>query len=363
VEKPLIVQSDRSILLEVDNASYHDARDRISRFAELEKSPEHVHFYRLTPLSIWNAASAGMTAEEMVSALGDFCRYEIPRNVERDIREYVRRYGLVRLERRGDEMLLTSEDPMILTEVSHNALTKQYLLGTADDGSLLMDAAYRGHVKQAMVKIGYPVEDLAGYVEGGHFPIELRKTTASGKPFELRPYQVDSADVFHAGGEARGGSGVIVLPCGAGKTVVGMGAMAELGSATLILVTNTVALRQWVAEIVDREVAIYPRFRTPRLNSLEIVREEPQDTVVFIYQTDNNTLGVQVTVWNDTDELVTDDITTSAPSTAAAGVAAIFAPASLTTRVLSSVRLYAVTLCPAPSRRRIFACPMLPTPI
>ncbi|MHC4472781.1 MAG: DNA repair helicase XPB [Planctomycetota bacterium] len=252
MEKPLIVQSDRSVLLEVNNPSYHDARDGISRFAELEKSPEHIHFYRLTPLSIWNAASAGMTADEMVEALRAFSRYEVPRNVERDIRDYVRRYGLVRLVRRGEEMLLTSEDAVILEEVNRNPLTQRYLLGRAGDGALMMDPAFRGHVKQAMIKIGYPVEDLAGYVEGGRFDIRLRRTCRSGKEFVLRPYQLDSVDVFHAGGAARGGSGVVVLPCGAGKTIVGMGVMGQLNTKTLILTTSLVALRQWQQELIDK---------------------------------------------------------------------------------------------------------------
>jgi DNA excision repair protein ERCC-3 len=252
VEKPLIVQSDRSILLEVDNPLYHDARDLLSRFAELEKSPEHVHFYRVTPLSIWNAAAAGMSADQMVGALVDFSRYDIPRNVERDIRDYVRRYGLVKLEARNGEMLLRSEDPYILEEVARNPLTSRYLLGREGDDVLLMDPEYRGHVKQAMIKIGYPVEDLAGYVKGDFFDIPLRSEMGNGKPFALRPYQVDSVDVFHAGGSARGGSGVIVLPCGAGKTVVGMGVMSAVKAKTLVLTTSLVAVRQWRDELIDK---------------------------------------------------------------------------------------------------------------
>jgi len=252
LEKPLIVQSDRSILLEVDNPLYHEARDLLSRFAELEKSPEHVHFYRITPLSIWNAAAAGMSADRMVDALVEFSRYDVPRNVERDIRDYVRRYGLVKLEARGQEMLLRSEDRYILEEVARNPLTSRYLLGREGDDVLLMDPEYRGHVKQAMIKIGYPVEDLAGYVKGDFFDITLRKETSTGRPFALRPYQVDSVDVFHAGGSARGGSGVIVLPCGAGKTVVGMGVMSAVKAKSLVLTTSLVAVRQWRDELIDK---------------------------------------------------------------------------------------------------------------
>jgi DNA excision repair protein ERCC-3 len=252
VEKPLIVQSDRSILLEADNPQYHDARDLLSRFAELEKSPEHVHFYRITPLSIWNAAAAGMSADEMVEALRQFSRYDLPRNVERDIRDYVRRYGLVKLEARDGEMLLRSDDPYILEEVARNPLTKRYLTGREGADTLLMDPEYRGHLKQAMIKIGYPVEDLAGYVKGDFFDVTLRKTTGKGRDFVLRPYQLDSVDVFHAGGSARGGSGVIVLPCGAGKTVVGMGVMSRVKAKTLVLTTSLVAVRQWRDELLDK---------------------------------------------------------------------------------------------------------------
>lgn len=251
-EKPLIVQSDRSVLLEVDNAAYHDARDRISRFAELEKSPEHIHFYRISPLSIWNAAAAGMTADEMVDALRAFSRYDIPRNVEKDIREYVRRYGLVQLFARDGELLLKSDDPYILEEVKRNPLTNKYLLRTEDGGTLVMDPEYRGHMKQAMIRIGYPVEDLAGYSEGDFFDIRLRSETLSGREFHLRPYQLDSVDVFHAGGSVRGGSGVIVLPCGAGKTVVGMGVMSAVKAKTLVLTTSLVAVRQWRDELIDK---------------------------------------------------------------------------------------------------------------
>jgi len=252
VEKPLIVQSDRSILLEVDNPLYHDARDLLSRFAELEKSPEHVHFYRVTPLSIWNAAAAGMSADRMVAALVDFSRYDVPRNVERDIRDYVRRYGLVKLEARGSEMLLRSDDPFILEEVARSLLTNRYLIGREGDDVLLMDPEYRGHLKQAMIKIGYPVEDLAGYVQGDFFDVTFREQCRSGRDFALRPYQVDSVSVFHADGSARGGSGVIVLPCGAGKTVVGMGVMSAVKAKTLVLTTSLVAVRQWRDELLDK---------------------------------------------------------------------------------------------------------------
>jgi DNA excision repair protein ERCC-3 len=250
--RPLIVQSDHTILLEVHNERYHDARDEISRFAELEKSPEHFHTYRITPLSIWNAAAAGMDGEAMVTALERLSKYEVPRNVLKDIRDYVDRYGRVRLENRDGALVLVSDDPVLIAEVLHNPLVKEYVLETLDAHSVAVDPTYRGHIKQAMIRIGFPVEDLAGYKEGGHLALELRRQTRSEAPFALRPYQWDSVDVFYAGGSERGGSGVIVLPCGAGKTIVGMGVLHKLQTKTLILTTNLIAVRQWQQELLDK---------------------------------------------------------------------------------------------------------------
>ena len=250
--RPLIVQSDHSILLEVGSLAYHDARDAIGRFADLEKSPEHFHTYRITPLSVWNAAATGLDAETMIEDLKRHSKYDVPRNVLADIRDYVARYGRVRLEREDGVLVLASDDPALVAEILHNPLVKKYVIEALPDGRVAVDPAFRGHVKQAMIKIGYPVEDLAGYVEGGRFEIALADATPDGRPFALRPYQSESVEVFHAGGSVRGGSGVIVLPCGAGKTVVGLGAMAALQTKTLILTTNLIAVRQWHREIREK---------------------------------------------------------------------------------------------------------------
>jgi DNA excision repair protein ERCC-3 len=250
--KPLIIQSDHTILLEVHNDLYQDARDAISRFAELEKSPEHFHTYRITPLSIWNAAAAGLDGDAMVSSLERLSKYEVPRNVLKDLRDYVDRYGRVRLEKQDDKLILVSDDPALIAEILHNPIVKTYVLEQLDDDRVSVDPIYRGHIKQAMIKIGYPVEDLAGYKDGAHLDIALRRTALSGADFDLRPYQWDSVEVFHAGGSERGGSGVIVLPCGAGKTIVGMGAMHKVATKTLILTTNLIAVRQWQQELLDK---------------------------------------------------------------------------------------------------------------
>ena len=250
---PVIVQSDKSILLEVDNPLYDDARDALARFAELEKSPEHIHTYRITPLSLWNAAAAGESAEAIIDALVRFGKYDLPDNVRVDIADYVSRFGRVKIERDGDRLRLTSSDRSLLVEIAHHRRLAPLISETASDGSLVVDPAQRGHLKQALVQFGYPAEDLAGYVSGSPLDVVLRQFTATeGVPFTLRDYQSDAVSAFHASGAARGGSGVIVLPCGSGKTVIGLGAMAALQCQTLILTPSIVAARQWIDEIVDK---------------------------------------------------------------------------------------------------------------
>ncbi len=249
---PLIVQGDKSILLEVQNERYEEARDALARFAELEKSPEYIHTYRITPLSLWNAASSGLTAAEILAGLETFSKYGLPSNVTRDIEEYVGRYGRVKLMREGENLILFCDNAALMAEILNQKKTQLYLREPLDARRVLIAAGRRGHLKQALLQIGYPAEDLAGYAPGEDLPIELRPSTMEGKPFTPRHYQTEAAEVFHAGGSVRGGSGVIVLPCGAGKTIVGMAAMAQLQTSTLILTPNTVAVRQWMNELVDK---------------------------------------------------------------------------------------------------------------
>lgn len=250
--KPLVVQSDRTVLLEVDNPLYEAARDRLARFAELVKSPEYVHTYRITPLSLWNAAAAGMTQYAIIDALRTYSRYPVPDTVCIDIAEQVSRYGRVRLTRSDSSLFLESDDPRLLTELSHHKLLRPYVVEELGPARLRVDPSKRGHIKQALVAVGYPGEDLAGYVPGAPLSVSLLDTARSGAPFGLRPYQREAAAAFDAGRAPSGGSGVVVLPCGAGKTIVGLAAMARLQCATLILTTNTVAARQWIAELFDK---------------------------------------------------------------------------------------------------------------
>ncbi|MDA1195287.1 MAG: helicase-associated domain-containing protein [Planctomycetota bacterium] len=252
-DRPLIVQSDRSLLLEVGGEAYAAARDAIAPFCELVKSPEHIHTYALTALSVWNAAAAGLAVETMVEALTGFSRYEVPANVLRDIRDLHGRYGRLRLRREegARDLYLEADDESLLDQVSHSALTRD-LVGERVNGSLPVEVAQRGEIKRALIKLGWPVEDLAGYVDGGPLEVALKRDWRDGERFSLRDYQHDAVETFHRGGTAHGGSGVVVLPCGAGKTVVGIGAMARIGRKTLILTTNHTAVRQWRRELLDK---------------------------------------------------------------------------------------------------------------
>ncbi len=249
---PLIVQGDRTILLEVDNPLHAEARDAIAPFAELEKSPEHIHTYRLTPLSLWNAAAAGMSADEMVESLETYSKFPIPPNLPADLRDLVSRYGRVRLERVDGQLRLITQDRALLEELARQRVVKEYLGERIDDTSFAIDDGNRGVLKQALITVGYPAEDIAGYTQGAALQVDVRSTALSGRPFHVRDYQRGAVDAFHAGGDVRGGSGVIVLPCGAGKTIVGLTALAALKTETLVLTTSTTAVEQWKREILDK---------------------------------------------------------------------------------------------------------------
>ncbi|MBU2075318.1 MAG: DEAD/DEAH box helicase [Actinobacteria bacterium] len=240
---PLIVQSDKTLLLEIDHDRAADCRKAIAPFAELERSPEHVHTYRLTPLGLWNARAAGHDAEQVVDTLLEYSRYAVPHSLLVDVAETMARYGRLRLEKHPTHGLtLASSDRPVLEEVLRAKKIAGMLGARIDDDTVAVHPSERGNLKQALLKLGWPAEDYAGYVDGEAHPIDLDE---SG--WELRDYQRDAADSFW-----HGGSGVVVLPCGAGKTLVGAAAMAHARATTLILVTNTVSARQWKDELVRR---------------------------------------------------------------------------------------------------------------
>ncbi len=250
--KPLIVQSDNTLLLEVDHPDFEATRDAISPFSELEKSPEHIHTYRITPLSLWNAASSGLDADDIMKKLDIYSRYEIPQPVIATIKEQMKRYGLLSLKMDNDDLILHSKDPVLLNEMTHNKKIQNYLIERLDAERIKVKKIYRGHIKQALIKIGFPVEDLAGYEEGDPCEINIRPAGSDETGLELRDYQNSAINAFHRGGGPDGGSGVVVLPCGAGKTIIGIGTMDVLKTQTLILVTNTIALRQWKDELLAK---------------------------------------------------------------------------------------------------------------
>lgn len=251
-DNPLIVQGDHTILVEVASPRYAEARDQLVRFAELVKAPEHVHTYRVTPLSIWNACAAGVSSVEITAALQEFSKYPVPEHVAVSIRDFASRYGRLRLLRDARGLVLTANDAPLAEEVARNKHLAPLLTERLSALEFRIDPAARGELKQALVKIGFPAEDLAGYTEGEALVFSLRPVTMAGQPFALRSYQRSAADAFHAAGGVHGGSGVITLPCGAGKTVVGMACMAALQSSALILTTSVTAVRQWMRELLDK---------------------------------------------------------------------------------------------------------------
>ena len=242
---PLIVQSDKTVLLEIDHEQAQEARTALAPFAELERAPEHVHTYRITPLALWNARAAGHDAEQVMDVLETYSRFPVPQPLLIDIADTMDRYGRLKLIKHpAHGLVLETTDRAVLTEIRRHKKIKPMLGAEIDEDSIVVHPSERGRLKQELLKVGWPAEDLAGYVDGEAHPIELSQ---EHEEWQLRDYQEMAADSFW-----EGGSGVVVLPCGAGKTMVGAASMAKAKATTLILVTNTVAGRQWKDELVRR---------------------------------------------------------------------------------------------------------------
>jgi len=242
VNGPLIVQSDRTVLLEVGHEQATEARHALAVFAELERAPEHIHTYRITRLGLWNARAAGHTADEMLATLEAYSKFPVPQVVATDIADTVSRYGRIVVERDGDGLYLEAESPQILAEITRTSKLEPLLGAVTSETVVRLNDWARGIVKQELLSIGWPAEDRAGFTEGTPMAVKLDNSS-----WELRGYQREAIDLFSSSG-----AGVVVLPCGAGKTVVGIGAMVEGQSSTLILVTNSVSARQWRDEIIAR---------------------------------------------------------------------------------------------------------------
>ena len=240
---PLIVQSDKTLLLDIDHPLSTECRRAIAPFAELERSPEHIHTYRLTPLGLWNARAAGHDAEQVIDTLIKYSRYAVPHSILIDVAETMSRYGRLRLEADPIHgLILVTTDSAVLEEVIRAKKIQPLLGARIDKETIAVLPSQRGQIKQSLLRLGWPAEDFAGYVDGQAHEIELKQDD-----WKIRPYQELAAEGFW-----HGGSGVVVLPCGAGKTIVGAAAMAHAKATTLILVTNTIAARQWREELLKR---------------------------------------------------------------------------------------------------------------
>ncbi len=257
---PLIVQSDSSVLVDVHDPGFEDARAELAAFAELEKSPEHMHTYRMTPLSLWNAASAGLSAAAILQVLKTFGRFSVPDNVRFFIEDTIDRYGKIRLLATTDpaQLFLDVPEKALRIELMNTKRVAPYLTAVdqvfedGDRHGFLIHLYDRGTVKQELLAVGYPVQDEAPLVDGDPFPIRLRSTTSGGGAFHVRDYQLEAAKAFHGTGRPGTGFGTVVLPCGAGKTIVGMQVMEMVASNTLILTTNVAAVHQWIDELLDK---------------------------------------------------------------------------------------------------------------
>ncbi|OPH53039.1 helicase [Paenibacillus ferrarius] len=250
--RPLIVQSDLTVLLETHHPDFEAVRGELSRFADLVKSPEHLHTYRITPLSLWNAAAAGMPIDQMTACLQQYAKFGVPSSVLSSIRKYANRYGMLRMEDVGNELYLVSDDTVVLKEICAYDSLKKYVSDTRGERAIAISHVARGVLKQELIKLGFPVEDLAAYRKGEQLPIQLldEEEGEGQAPFQLRDYQQHAVDAFHRIDAE--GSGVLVLPCGAGKTIVGIAAMARCGCATLILTSNVTSVKQWKREILSK---------------------------------------------------------------------------------------------------------------
>ena len=253
-QRALIVQSDRTLLLDVHCETAEEARQAIMPFAELEKSPEHIHTYRITPISLWNAASAGFTPNDVVNILIKFSRYDIPRGITEGFSLLMSRYGKIKMindnNPAADRLILQIDDEAVRFEIAENKTLKKYLLNIENGFSLALTS--RGTVKRELIRIGWPVQDNAPLLNGGYLDVNLRENCISGRSFILRDYQMTAAKSVTGSGAPGTGYGVVVLPCGSGKTIVGMLIMSMLKTNTLILTANVAAAHQWIDELLDK---------------------------------------------------------------------------------------------------------------
>ncbi len=251
--KNLIVQSDMTILADVHHKSYKKIRDEISKFAELYKSPEHIHIYKITSISLWNAASMGLSIDDIIDVFNKYSKYPVSKNLIKQIDSYISKYGIVELNV-GDNnhLMLKINDEMSKSEIVNIKNIYKHFTEQILDNVFKINIKDRGTIKQKLIDIGYPVKDIAGYYEGDEIDIDKRNITLSGKRFHVRLYQKEASDFFYMNGKKSGGHGVVVLPCGSGKTIVGIEVMSLIKQKTLILCPNVASVHQWIRELLDK---------------------------------------------------------------------------------------------------------------
>jgi len=250
--KPLIVNKDMTVTAESEHADYERIRHELCRIAELVKLPGRLHTYRISPMSLWNAAAAGMTYERVIQFLQLHSKWDVPAEVCRSIAKIMGRYGLIRLEEHDGELLLVADGTEFAERLADCPSIRSCLKERLGPNLFSVYPESRGKLKRELIREGYPAVDLAGYLRGEPLDIRLAERTADGRPFRLRDYQREAVDAFYDNGSRRGGSGLLVLPCGAGKTVIGIAAMARVGEASLILTSSGTSVRQWKREILDK---------------------------------------------------------------------------------------------------------------
>ncbi|MCP4754514.1 MAG: DEAD/DEAH box helicase [Proteobacteria bacterium] len=252
MQGPLILQSDYTMMLEVQHPQFAECRDFLTTFAELVKSPEFIHTYKITPLSLWNAAALGIAIEELSQGLANYSRYDIPPNVSVSIDEWYAAYGKLVLQPAGNDHLhLKVNRPALKERLLHEETLQPFWTEFRDDG-FHIEKSQRGNLKHALVKIGFPVKDICGYASGDELSINLLDRDRDGNDFSLYDYQTEAVEAFYHAGRASGGNGIIVLPCGSGKTIIGLGTLAGISNHTLIITTNNVSVHQWRDELLSK---------------------------------------------------------------------------------------------------------------
>lgn len=229
-ERCLLFRNDHSVLITVESPGFDAAREGLRRFAELRQAAGAYHVYQITDIALWSAAASGMTAGEMIDLLRRFGQHAPPPALVAHLQQVAGRYGYLRLTGAADALRLVSDDRVLLARLANDLK-----LALEPDG-IAVPPEQRGAIKARLAEIGYPVIDEAALSLSPQVDIELKSD------IRLRPYQDDAVHRFVQGGLT---GGVILLPCGSGKTVIGVAAAAELRARTLVITPSRTIGDQW----------------------------------------------------------------------------------------------------------------------